>query len=207
MIDGGVLAGYLAVAATRAAGRVFDKTVDALFDRLAQRVGQRLGGQAVAAINANPGDRQRQRQVGQGIEAVARVDPQYAAELAHLQRRLDELVGRQLINVVHAQTSVQAFHGGNAYGGHHYEYSVPDPTDYSKAPVWVKVLIVIGIVIALFGFGMVLVGILGFINSVPDSPPDRLPDFGSVLRGFGVFFAGLIILTIANVGKVLSRRR
>jgi len=145
MIDGGVLAGYLAVAATRATGRVFDKAVDGLFDRLAQRVAQRLGGQAVAAISANPGDRQQQRQVGQGIETVAKVDSQFAAELAQLQDRLDRLVGRQLINTVHAETNIQAF-GGNAYGGHHYEYNVPDPTDYSKAPSWVRVLLVVAAV-------------------------------------------------------------
>ena len=110
---------------------------------------QRLGGDAVASIR--PGDREQQRRVGQGIEAVAGVDRQFAAELAELQRRLDRAVGRQLINTVYAQTSVQAF-GGNAYGGSHYEYNVPDPTDYSKAPAWVKVLTMLGIAIVLVGF-------------------------------------------------------
>ena len=207
MIDGGVLAGYLAVAATRAVGRVFDKTVDGLFDRLAQNVAQRLGWQAVESINANPGNVQQQRRVGQGIDAVARVDSQFAAELSRLQDRLDQMVGRQPINVVNAQTNVQAFGGGSAYGGHHYEYNVPDPTDYSRAPAWVKAMIVAGIGIALAGFGMAFVGILGFIGGVPDSSPTNLPDFGSALPGFGLFFVGIVVLVIANVGRVLSRRR
>lgn len=206
MIDGGVLAGYLAVAATRQAGRVFDKAVDALFDRLAQRVAQRLGGQAVAAINARPGDREQQQRVGQGIEAVAGVDRQFAAELADLQRRLDNAVGRQLINTVYAHTSVQAF-GGNAYGGGHFEYNVPDPTDYSKAPGWVKVLTVLGIGVALVGFGIAFVTILGFITSVPNFPDAGMPDFGNVGLGFGVFFVGLVVLTVANLGKVMSKKR
>lgn len=201
MIDGGVLAGYLAVGATRAAGRVFDKAVDSLFDRLAQHVAQRLGWQAVESIGANPRDVRRQRQVGRGIDAVARVDSQFAAELARLQDRLDELVGRQMINVVHAQTSVQAF-GGSAYGGDHYEYQVPDPSDLSKSPPWVKVLIVAGAAIALVGFGMAFLGILGFIGNVPDSP-----DFGAVLPGFGLFFVGIVVLAVASLGRALSRRR
>ena len=206
MIDGGVLAGYLAVAATRVAGRVFDKTVDGLFDRLAQHVAQRLGWHAIDSINANPGDVQQQRQVGQSIDAVARVDSQFAAELSRLQDRLDRQVGRQLINVVNAQTSVQAF-GGDAYGGHHYELTAPDPTDYSKAPAWVKVLIVVGTVIALAGFGMAFIGIVGFIGSVPDASATDPPDFGNVLPGFGLFFVGVVVLAVAGIGRALSRRR
>jgi hypothetical protein len=204
MIDGAVLAGYLAVAATRAAGRVFDKTVDALFDRLAQHVAQRLGWQAVGSINDNPGDVKLQRRVGQGIDAVARVDSQFAAELARTQDRLDQLVGRQLINVVNAQTNVQAFGGGSAYGGHHFEYNVPDPTDYSGAPAWVKVLIVAGLGIALVGFGMAFVGILRFIGGASDPTPANL---GTAIPGFGLFFVGLVVLAIANLGRSLSRRR
>jgi hypothetical protein len=207
MIDGGVLAGYLAVAATRAAGRVFDKAVDGLFDRLSQRVAQRLGWQAVASINAQPGNVAQHKQVGQGIEAVARLDSQFAAELAELQRKLDQRVGRQVINNVVAHTNIQAFGGGSAYGGHHYELNVPDPTDYSKAPAWVKLLTVVGIVIALVGFGMAFLGILGFIGSVPNASPTDLPDFGNVLPGFGLFFVGLVVLIIANVGKAMSKRR
>jgi hypothetical protein len=206
MIDGGVLAGYLAVAATRGAGRVFDKAVDGLFDRLAQRVAQRLGGQAVAAINARPGDREQQRRVGQGIEAIAGVDGQFAAELADLQRRLDSAVGRQLINTVYAQTSVQAF-GGNAYGGGHYEYNVPDPTDYSKAPAWVKVLTVLGIAVTLVGFGLAAVNVLGFITSIPDMTESDRPDFGNFALGFEVSFAGMVILAIAGLGKVMSKKK
>jgi len=207
MIDGGVLAGYLAVAATRAAGRVFDQTVDRLFDRLAQGVARRLGWQAVDSINANPGDAGLQQRVGRGIDAVARADSQFAAELARLQDRLDREVGRQLINIVHAQASVQAFGGGNAYGGHHYQLNVPDPADLSKSPAWVKALIVVGLVVTLVGFGMVLVGIIGFIAAVPGSSPSDHPDFGVALPGFGVFFAGMVLLMIANLGRALSRRR
>jgi hypothetical protein len=207
MIDGGVLAGYLAVAATRAAGQVFDKTVDGLFDRLAQRVTERLGGQALAGINANPGSTYQQRQVGQSIDAAARVDPRFAAELAQIQRRLDQLVGRQMISIVNAQTNVQAL-GGRAYGGgHNYALNMSDQADHSKAPSWVKVLVVVGLLIALVGFGMAFVGILSVVGSISGATQVDPPDLDEILPGFGLFFVGIVVMVIASVGKAISRRR
>lgn len=147
MIDGGVLAGYLAVAASRATGRVFDRPVDALFDRLALHVAQRLGWQAVQSVRATPGDARQQRQVGQGIDAVARVDAGFAAELARLQDRLDREVGRQMINVVNARTSVQVGGNGDAHGGHHYELNVPEPADHPRSPFWARTMLVLGLAI------------------------------------------------------------
>jgi hypothetical protein len=209
MIDGGVLAGYLAVAATRVTGRVFDQTVDRLFDRLAEHVAQRLGWQTVESISSDPGSPQQQARVGQRIDAAARGDAQFAAELVRLQDRLDQLVGRQTITTVNARPNVQAF-GEDAYGGDHHEaheVTVPDPTDYSKAPAWVTRMIVVGLAIALVGFGMAFAGILGFMGGVANTSPTNPPDLAGMLAGFGVFLVGLVVLVVANVGRALARKR
>ncbi|HEY0636585.1 MAG TPA: hypothetical protein VGD67_02970 [Pseudonocardiaceae bacterium] len=102
MIDGAVLAGYLAVGASRASGRVFDATANGLFDRLARAVAQRVGRRAVEAVEDAPGDLARQRLLGIEIDAVARQDPYLAAELTQLQRELDRRVGRRFIEAVQA---------------------------------------------------------------------------------------------------------
>jgi hypothetical protein len=106
MIDGAVLAGYLAVAATRASGRTFEKGVDTLFDGLARRVEERLGCRAIARLQTEPGDATLRTRLGADIDAVARTDPQLARELAGLQHELDRKVGRRLIEVLAAPSQI-----------------------------------------------------------------------------------------------------
>lgn len=129
MIDGAVLAGYLAVAGTRDAGRVFDGSVDTLFDRLALRVEERLGGRAIAEVQAEPADTVRQVRLGHGIDAVVRADPLLARELDSLQYQLDHKVGRQFINAVRAQPCRVSSE----------RQEDPRVTDHRSATLWARV--------------------------------------------------------------------
>lgn len=107
MIDGAVLAGYLAVAATRSTERTFAKGVDTLFDGLARRVEERLGARAVVRLQSELGDAALRARLGREIDAVARTDPQLARELAGLQHELDRRVGRRFIEALRAPADVR----------------------------------------------------------------------------------------------------
>lgn len=210
MIDGQVLAGYLAVGATRVAGRVFDRSVDETFDQLAQHVAQRLGWQEVESINSNPGDPRVQRQLGQSIDAVARVDSQFAAELARLQARLDREVGRQRITAVRGQCVTQAFGSCGVDGERHYEFRLPERATLPSAPVWVQLLLVVGVGVVLVGLGIALIGLVGFMATAAGSSSSGQldqPGLGMALHGLSVLSGGLVLLALANLGRVLTRRR
>jgi hypothetical protein len=207
MIDGRVLAGYLAVAATRVAGRVFDPSVDEMFDRLAQHVAQRLGWQAVESINASPGDPRAQRRLGQSIDAVAQVDSQFAGDLARLQDRLDREVGRQRITAVRGQCVAQVFGTGGPHGGHHYEFRLPERATLPSAPVWVQLLVVAGVGAVMIGLGLALIGVVGFLAAAVGSSPSGPPELDTAQHGVKLMVTGLVLLSVANLGRVLARRR
>jgi len=205
MIDGVVLAGYLAVAATRTTGRVFDEDVDALLDRLSKRVEERLGGRAVADVELHPGDTDRRLRLGRGIDAVARTDPQLAREFVSLQDELDRKVGRQLIDALLPATIPTTDDATP-------DAVTPSIVDGPTAPRWIRALVVAGVLVCLVGFAMALVGLIGVIGSMStalgkDPAPGDTPTLGTALPGFGVFFVGVAIIVAGNVGRAVAQRR
>ncbi|MGH3449926.1 MAG: hypothetical protein ACRDQW_04205 [Haloechinothrix sp.] len=209
MIDGGVIAGYLAVAAARSAGRFVDRKIDGVLDRLSERVATRLGVRPVTDIARDPRNMQVQHQVGRAIEATAATDAKFAREIARLQADLDRQHGRALINDVRAGVNIQAIGGGDAVGGNLYKTYIhgSHEHDYSGAPMWVKVLIWIGVLISLVGFGILAVTFVGIFGEAAGGGAPDPPSFDNVGLGFGVFFAGLVLQAIGAMGKATSRPR
>src|SRR4051812_30415412 len=109
MIDGGMIAGYLAAAAARGGSRLLDKTVDGALDRLAAAVGRRLGPGPSADLARDPRDPHTQDRVSRAVQGAANRDERFAQELARLQQQLDRAGARFLVNQVQAGINAQAF--------------------------------------------------------------------------------------------------
>jgi hypothetical protein len=204
-IDGGLIVGYLTAALLRGGHRVADRTLDALLDRLTALVARRMGRGTLDRLKGHVRDENVQRDVGLTLDGAIKIDPSFARELAAVIADLDRRGGRQLINQVYARTNVQAFQDGIAVGGNFNVYPAADAHDYSDAPPWVKLCIVVGTAAAvagLFVFGYTL---------FTDMPDLNDPDFGQTPRGLAVaaavFFAGFVILGIGSLGGGLSKRR
>jgi hypothetical protein len=205
LIEGGLVVGYLTAAIARGGQRLADRTLDSLLDRLSALVVGRMGSGPLDRLAGNPHDERSQREVGLTIDGAVSVDRAFAHELADLVAKLDRQGGRQMLNQVYAQMNVQAFDHGTAIGGNFNYFNAPDPTDYSGAPAWIKLFIVVGTLAAVAGLG-----IFGY-TLFTDMPDLNDPSFGEMPAGFGVaaavFFAGFVILGIASLGRGLSRRR
>jgi hypothetical protein len=204
-IDGGLVVGYLTAALIRGGKRWADRNIDSLLDRLTTVVVQRMGHRPLDRLAADPRDERLQREVGLTIDGAVSVDGAFARELAEVVDRLDRQGGRQVLNQVYAQMNVQAFDHGMAIGRDFNYFHAPDPTDYSGAPAWVKLFIVVGTLLAVAGLGL-----FGY-TLFTDNPDLNDPSFGETPPGIGraaaIFFAGFVILGIASLGRGLSKRR
>lgn len=120
MIDGGVIAAHLAVAAARGE-RYLDRAIDSALDRLSAAVAARLGSRPHAELARNPRDPVSQERIGHAIATAARGDHRFARELADAVARLDRGGARVLVNEVRAGINVQTFGGGNAHVGDYHE--------------------------------------------------------------------------------------
>jgi hypothetical protein len=204
-VEGGLVVGYLTAAIVRGGQRWADRSLDSLLDHLTALVVRRMGRGPLDRLAGNPRDERLQREVGLTIDGAVSVDRAFARELADLVAKLDRRGGRQILNQVYAQMNVQAFDHGTAIGRDFNYYHVPDPTDHSGAPAWIKLFIVVGTLAAIAGLG-----IFGYtvLTGMPDLHD---PNFGETPAGIGVgaavFFAGFVILGIASLGRGLSRRR
>jgi hypothetical protein len=205
VIEGGLVVGYLTAALMGAGKRWADRRLDGLLEELTAVVRRRMGRGPLDKLAGNLDDERSQREVGLIIDGAVSVDRDFARELAEVVAQLDQRGGRKILNQVYAQINVQAFDHGVAIGGDFNYFSVPDPTDYSGAPAWVKLFIVVGTLAAVAGLG-----IFGY-TLFTDMPGLDDPDFGETPPGIGlgaaVFFAGFVILGIASLGRGLSKRR
>jgi hypothetical protein len=204
-VDGGLIVGYLTAALVRGGMRLADRRLDSLLDRLTTLVVSRMGRGPVAQLTRSPDDDLIQRDVGMAIDRAVSVDRDFARDLAQIAAALDERGGRQILNQVYAQMNVQAFDHGTAIGGDFTYFNVPDPTDYSDAPTWIKLCIVLGSVLAIAALGIFGYTLFTYNPNLTD------PEFGETPPEFGVagavFFVGFVILGFAALGRALSRRR
>ncbi|TWF77495.1 hypothetical protein FHX44_113405 [Pseudonocardia hierapolitana] len=108
MIDGGVIAAYLAVAVTRGEQRLLGRVVDTALDRLFDSVARRLGPRRAADLARNPYDSAILAEVAGAIDAAARRDAGFARELAALLAQLESHGGRHLVDQIRAQTTPES---------------------------------------------------------------------------------------------------
>jgi hypothetical protein len=215
MIEGAVVAGYLGLVAARAAGRFVDRKLDGGLDALVGRVRAKLGRGPESDLIRDPADPRVREHVAMAVQRAARGDQRFAADLASILNRLDRLGGRTEIHNVQARLYMEHRGTGDMAGRdiHKYETYFEDPSDFSRSPLWVRALVWLGSLTCLAGFALVLVRMFGFFADiqrsagVTDSGPPTLPDLAEFGLGFGVFFAGLLVLSIAGIVKSTTRRR
>jgi hypothetical protein len=205
-MDGGIVVGYVTAWLFRGARQLADSAVESLLDRLARLVERRLGHRPIDALEQRPHDAETRNRVGASVAEQARRDPTFARELSQLVAELDRRGARQIINQVNAQVNLQAFDHGIVVGRDYNVVDVPDPSDLSGAPVWVKLFLALGAAVCVTG--LFIFGYTMFTDTPDLSDPSS---FGDVPRGIplaaGVFFAGFLITGIGTFGRAMSKRR
>jgi hypothetical protein len=215
MIEGAVVAGYLGLVAARAAGRFVDRKLDGGLDALVGRVRAKLGRGPESDLIRDPADPRVRQHVAMAVERAASGDQRFAADLASILDRLDRLGGRTEIHNVQARLYMEHRGTGDMAGRdiHKYETYFEDPSDFSRSPVWVRALVWLGSLTCLTGFAIVLIRMFGFFADIQrsagltDATSPHLPNLAEFGLGFGVFFAGLAVLSIAGIVKSTTRRR
>ena len=201
--------GYLTVYLLRGAGRVADSVFDALVNRLVQTVEARLGSGAVDELSTNPRDPTTRDQIRRQVNAQMAVDPEFASTLKTLVDELDRQGGQDIINQVYARNNLQIINSPGAWQAGRdinvTDINVPDPTDVSDAPGWVKLCLVAGPLIAISGLGIFFYTLFTGMNTNLEDP-----HFGETPSGipiaFGVFFVGLVISAIGGLGRAVSSK-
>lgn len=216
MIDGGVVAAYLAAAVARGGERLLGATIDSALDRLSASVARRLGQRPNGELTRAPTDAGALERVGRALEAAAHRDERFARELAVVQDQLDRAGASYLVNEVRARVNVQAFGGGNAHVGDYYEgdryVDDYDPGDELVAGRGVGRWVAwAGLLMALSGFaGWAYVIFTGFGGSGSGNPFLELELVAGVPLApvaFGAFGVGGLIYGLgASMSKAARKR-
>lgn len=213
MIDGGLIAGYLAAAVARGGARLLDRTVDGALDRLSASVASRLGPRPNADLARDPSDPHIHDRVGRAVEDAARRDQRFAHDLAELQRQLDRAGARYLVNQVRAGINAQAFgdgdvHVGDYYEGHRYsnDYDPGDELVIGRGPG--RVLAALGLLVALAGFAGWMFIIFTAFGGEMDGPlhMELVPGVPLAPVAFGAFLVGGLIYGLGTTMSKAARK-
>jgi len=216
MIDGGVIADYLAVAAARGGQRLVDKTVNGALDRLTAAVANRLGWRPDEYLAPAPADMSARRQVAGAVAEAAQRDPQFAQKLDAIQAQLDRVGARDLINQVnnHGGINAQAFGGGSVHVGDYFEGDTHS-NDYDPGDELVvgqgsgRLLATLGLLVALTGFGgwmyLIFTGFGGEFNGPLDL--ELLPGIPLAPVAFGAILVGGVLYGLGTSISKAARKR
>lgn len=203
-LEGGLIVGYLTAAVIGAGKRWVDRKLDALLEQLTSRVAKSIGRDEVDQLASNPKDESIQRELSLAIDTAMHRDQALARELSRLVAKLDKRGGRKLINQVYAQNNLQAFDQGVVIGGDVNYFHGVDHNDLSGAPTWVKLFMVLGTLLFMAGMAVLL---YAFFTDPFNTSGAGINFSAEAVLAFGICFTGVFFLTVAGVGRALSRRR
>ncbi|MEU6831689.1 hypothetical protein ABZ894_23820 [Nocardia beijingensis] len=197
MIDGMAVATYLAAALGAAGGRAVDRSMDQGLTALTGVVTRRLGRRALDDLDRNPRSMAARRQLADQIERAASADAEFARELAALHATLGRPNGATVINTAtHGSRIVTGGKGLTAGGSiHNTTYDIASDEDLSRAPIWSKALLWIGLVFVGIGF---VGGLIGMSQGASVSGQFNLLPF---------FLIGGVLMTFAELGARTSTPR
>lgn len=197
MIDGTVIANYLASAIEGAGDRWLDHSLDQGLAALSQAVIRKLGRAPVDDLAENPDSVRTRQRVAAAIERAADVDERFERELTDLRNQLDR--ARRQTTVAHTgrggRTVLRGTGDGHTAAGNIwiYDHYAPPPDDLSGAPSWTKACLWIGGAIAAFGWAIMMIGIA---QHTSQSTPGA---------GFAIFALGGFIMAAGELGARTSR--
>lgn len=214
-MDGGVIVGYLVAYLTGKAKHLADRVVDELLERVYAKLASALRGDpSFRHLEDNPSDDQAQADVTQSLAAAVASNEQLTGELRQLIDELDRRGAQKLIvsAPVHGQVFQQVTaQNGSIVGSIGRDVNIYQDaeakilTELSNAGRFVKLLTVLGIVSSLTGFGIILYSGFSWHPRLGD------PNFGNfppgIVLGFGLFFAGIVLMIITRMAVLLRRRR
>lgn len=213
MIDGGIIAGYLAAAAARGGKRLLDGTVDAALDRLTGAVAGKLGYRPGAMLEPDPGDPGAQQQVAAYVADAARRDERFAHKLAEIQDQLDRAGARPLLNQVQGVgINAQHFGHGDVHVGDYYSHHSShdyDPGDELVIGRGVgRLLAVIGLLVALAGFaGWMWLIFTGFDAGGDPFSKELVPGLPLAPAAFLAFLGGGLLYGLGTSMSKAARKR
>jgi hypothetical protein len=205
-----VIVGYL-VAFLAGAGRRFaDKRIDGLLESLYHRVKKGLGGDpAIKTLAHEYKDPWAQENAKDAIAQATRQDPTLARDLTRLVRELDGRGARNLmVYAPQSETVIGVNKGVFVRDGYVYidrsthETHGGDPADLRGDAVWIKICFTIGLLLAIAGLGL-----FGYSFFGSTATPGEIGSVGppeGIGRAAGVFFAGVILLGLAQIGHSIS---
>lgn len=209
-LDSGLVVGYLTVAVQGAGRAAADRRTDSLLDHLNASVLRSVGRGPIDRLRQNPDDEAIRNEVGLTIDGAAARDGGFVQELEAIVAELDERGGRNLINQAYAQPADPAYAqptpSAAGHAGPDGRGSRTHPLLWfhmATAPLWSKVLIVVGFVVFMGGavmFGYSIFTSLGDVDQLADG---ELP---TAFRYFGIPVAGILLIIIGNLGAAFSRR-
>jgi hypothetical protein len=215
MIDGGLITGYLVAAVARSGRRLLDKTVDAALDRLTSAVTAKMGRGPTTDLAQDPNNPAIRGNVARAVERASFDDPAFGRYLAELQQQLDRSGGPQyLLNQVTAQVNAQAFGSGSVRVGDDYytayhsdDYDPSDELFSGRGPG--RALAVLGLLVALAGFGGWVYVIFGFFDENVDNPFSRelLPGLPLAPVAFAAFLVGGVLYGLGLGMSKAARKR
>ena len=204
-MDPSIIVGYLVAKLMGSTKRFADRQVDKLLDTLTQRVWHRIGGdRALERLARDPQNDVAQEWARASIEQAASADPAWAAELARLQRQLQQRAPDLLVYAPGAETVVGVNQGYLIHGPVTINQRTGGSEEWSDATTGVKVLAAIAILLCLAGMGLFGAAVLG-----PHPDPGE-PGFADIPAGIpfagAVFFAGFVLAAIASIAHGFRRR-
>ncbi|WP_143229779.1 hypothetical protein [Actinophytocola xanthii] len=217
IVDGGAIAGYLALKVSGAAGRLVDRGFDSLLSVLAKRVTQKFGPRPVADLRSDPTDTRIHDKVAAAVEYRARHDSKFGRDIRAIQNDLDRMGGRDVIQQFW-NNSVNRVSGGNFIQAYRDVGPIKDSfntfhqstDDFSHAPDWIRTTLWIGVVLMLAGFlanGLFMVTLIRDTDKYDLNGHALGGDVRFVMVGTLLFLVGLVFFGVSRVGKSTSRRR
>jgi|SRR5215469_4566320 len=194
--------------------------------------GDRRGESALAAVEANPNDAGARQVLVHALEDFAATDPDFRRELGaalnHMEYHVEQShnsnwsVGGDNFGTINAPVQDnRVYQSGRYVAGRDVwvdQSSVNVDLDQMSAvrnaTGFPRFVMVVGILVALAGFAVILTGFYWFVtagvsggldSTTSAMPPVLGPIVQRIATGFGLFFAGAVLLTIGSIFRPKKR--
>jgi len=194
------------------AGRLGGEVVDGFRDLVRRRFGgDRRAQETLTRVEREPANQQALHELAQALAHYAGHDPDFQRGLGQAVSQMEWYIDQsQRVHVGRDNLGTITNWRGDVLVDQRTEIELDPIRNASGLP---KVAMVTGVLVALVGFAIVLVGMYEWFNMVvglmgtssPGPPPEMGPIVQRWFLGFGVFFGGIVLLIIGFLLRPRSR--